>query len=129
VRLTDARCEPKPVQTPHPPICIGGSGERRTLRSVARFAQHWNFPGGDVEFFRAKYDVLRGHCDAIGRDVSEITTSTHIRLGADGDVAALVGQAEAFAGAGLDLGIVYLPPPHTPAVLEPVAEALDHLRR
>ena len=45
VQLVDAYCNPKPVQRPHPPICIGGQGERRTLRSVARFAQHWNYPG------------------------------------------------------------------------------------
>lgn len=38
--LIDARCNPKPVQQPHPPICIGGNGERRTLRTAARFAQH-----------------------------------------------------------------------------------------
>src|SRR3954452_547503 len=44
--LTAARNEPKGPQQPHPPICIGGSGEKRTLRTVARFAQHWNFVGG-----------------------------------------------------------------------------------
>ena len=48
-QLHDARCEPKPVQQPHPPICIGGSGPNRTLRSVARWAQHWNHPGGSPE--------------------------------------------------------------------------------
>ena len=67
------------------------------------------------------------HCAAVGRDPSEITTSTHLRLPDDGDVGALVGQAEAYASAGLDLGIVYLPPPHTPAVLEPIANALAPL--
>src|SRR5438105_4762815 len=51
-QLRSARCEPKPVQQPHPPICIGGTGERRTLRSVARYAQHWNLPGGGVDVFR-----------------------------------------------------------------------------
>ena len=45
-QLSDARNEPKPVQHPHPPICVGGSGERRTLRTAARFVQHWNFVGG-----------------------------------------------------------------------------------
>ena len=45
-QLLDARNEPKPIQRPHPPICIGGSGEKRTLRTAARFAQHWNFVGG-----------------------------------------------------------------------------------
>lgn len=126
--LTDARCEPKPIQQPHPPICIGGSGERRTLRSVARFAQHWNYPGGPPSEFAHKVDVLRGHCEDLGRDVAEITVSTHLRLGEDGDLGALVDQAEQYADVGLDLGIVYLPPPHTPTVLEPVVGALEHLR-
>jgi F420-dependent oxidoreductase-like protein len=127
VQLTDARCEPKPVQRPHPPICIGGTGERRTLRSAARFAQHWNFPGGDADTFAKKRDVLHEHCAALGRDPSELITSTHLRLGDDGDTAALARTAEQFAAVGLDLGIVYLPPPHTPAVLEPIAEALAPL--
>src|SRR3954451_4606363 len=120
-RLTAARCEPKPVQRPHPPICIGGGGEKRTLRTVARWAQHWNVPGGTPEEFRRKHEVLQRHCADIGRDPSEIVTSTHLRLGADGDVGAVAEQAAAYAEAGLDLGIVYLPPPHTPAVLEPLA--------
>ncbi len=125
--LTSARNEPKPIQKPHPPIVIGGTGEKRTLRSVARYAQHWNYPGGPVEEFARKLDVLRGHCEAIGRDPSEITLSTHFRLGTDGDIGAVVKQAEAYAAAGLDLGIVYLPPPHRPDVLEPVAKALADL--
>jgi len=126
-RLTAARCEPKPVQRPHPPICIGGGGERRTLRAAARFAQHWNIPAGGPEVFKQKRDVLAGHCADLGRDVDEITTSVHIRLPKDGDVGPLVDEAAAYADAGVDLGIVYLPPPHTPAVLEPVAQALRPL--
>jgi F420-dependent oxidoreductase-like protein len=126
--LRAARCEPKPAQQPHPPICIGGTGEKRTLRAAARWAQHWNFPGGTVEEFAAKRDVLRKHCSDIGRDPSTITTSTHLRLGRDGDPSGVVSQASAFAAAGLDLGIVYLPVPHTPAVLEPLAAALEPLR-
>jgi alkanesulfonate monooxygenase SsuD/methylene tetrahydromethanopterin reductase-like flavin-dependent oxidoreductase (luciferase family) len=126
-RLTAARCEPKPIQRPHPPICIGGVGERRTLRAVARWAQHWNLPGGGVEQFQKLRDVLHAHCADVGRDPSEITTSTHLRLPADGDTTMLVEEATAFAEAGLDLGIVDLPPPHTPAVLEPLAKALTPL--
>src|SRR5581483_10112571 len=126
--LTEARCEPKPVQQPHPPICIGGTGERRTLRSVARFAQHWNYPGGPIDQFKHKLDVLREHCATEGRNADDIMISTHLRLDESGDTGSLVAQAEQYADAGLDLGIVYLPPPHTPAVLESVVKALDAFR-
>jgi alkanesulfonate monooxygenase SsuD/methylene tetrahydromethanopterin reductase-like flavin-dependent oxidoreductase (luciferase family) len=123
VQLTDAHCNPKPVQQPHPPICIGGQGEQRTLRAVAKYAQHWNSPGGPVEQFAHKLDVLRAHCDTFERDVTEITVSTHLR-GSPDEVAA---QAEAYAAAGLDLGIVYLQPPHTPDVLPDYVAALEGL--
>ncbi len=53
-QLTEARNEPKALQRPHPPICVGGSGEKRTLRTAARFAQHWNFVGGTPEEFARK---------------------------------------------------------------------------
>ena len=125
-QLTAARCEPKSVQRPHPPIVIGGAGEKRTLRAVAQWAQHWNFPGGGVEVLQAKRKVLEEHCGRIGRDPSEIMTSTHLRLDPN-NIQATVDEAAALAEAGLDLGIVYLPPPHTPAILEPLAEALAPL--
>jgi alkanesulfonate monooxygenase SsuD/methylene tetrahydromethanopterin reductase-like flavin-dependent oxidoreductase (luciferase family) len=126
-KLTEARNEPKPVQQPRPPFVIGGGGEKRTLRSVARIGDHWNFPGGGVEVFNAKKDVLAKHCADLGRDINEITTSTHLRYGDGGDLGPLVDEAAALGEAGLDLGVVYLPPPHTPAVLEPLAKALAPL--
>jgi F420-dependent oxidoreductase-like protein len=130
--LTEARNEPKPVQRPHPPICIGGSGPKRTLRAAARWAQHWNHPGAPVDSWRQSRDILHEHCADLGRDPTEITTSTHLRLDGSQPIADAVGviveQATAFGEAGLDLGIVYLPPPHTPAVLEPLAAALEPLR-
>jgi F420-dependent oxidoreductase-like protein len=122
--LRDAYCEPKPVQSPHPPILIGGSGEKRTLKAAARWAQHWNFAGGPIEQWQHKRGVLHQHCADIGRDPSEIMTSTHLRLDADGNIGAVVEDAARWAAAGLDLGIVYLPPPHTAKVLEPLATAL-----
>ncbi len=128
VQLTDAYCNPKPIQRPHPPICIGGQGERRTLRSVARFAQHWNFPGGSAEQFAAKLDVLRAHCADVGRDPAEITVSAHLigaRFGTGVD--AVVEEAKRYADAGLDLGIVYLPTPYTTALLDELADALSRL--
>lgn len=126
-QLKDARNEPKGIQRPHPPICIGGAGEKRTLRTAARFAQHWNFGGGTPEEFAHKRDVLHQHCADIGRDPTEITLSSHVWLGEDGDVKRVAEKAAALGEQGLDLAIVYLPPPHTPMVLEPLAEALAPL--
>jgi F420-dependent oxidoreductase-like protein len=125
--LSDARNEPKPIQRPHPPIVIGGTGPNRTLRAVARHAQHWNHPGATPEDWRAARDVLHERCAEIGRDPGEITTSIHLLYDPEGGPGPLVEQAAAYADAGLDLGIVYLPPPHDPAVLEPVAQALTPL--
>jgi F420-dependent oxidoreductase-like protein len=123
-QLKDARNEPKGPQRPHPPICIGGSGEKRTLRTVAKYAQHWNFAGGPPEEFAQKLSVLHEHCAAIGRDPAEILTSSHIRMDEKLDYAKAAADAAALGEVGLDLAIVYLPPPHTPAVLEPLAAAL-----
>ncbi|MGD0321980.1 MAG: LLM class F420-dependent oxidoreductase [Acidimicrobiales bacterium] len=123
--LTGARCNPKPVQRPHPPICIGGNGEKRTLRTAARFAQHWNFLGGTVEEFTHKRDVLHQHCADLGRDPAEILLSSHVPF--DGDPAATAAVAAVLAEAGAGLAIVQLRPPHTPDVLEPLAEAFTEL--
>ncbi len=120
-QLNGARCEPKGPQRPHPPICIGGSGERRTLRTTALYAQHWNFVGGAPDEFARKRDVLHAHCRDVGRDPAEITLSSHVRLNADHDFAATAGQVSALAAEGLDLAIVYLLPPLSPAVLTPLA--------
>ncbi|HSQ19047.1 MAG TPA: LLM class F420-dependent oxidoreductase [Blastocatellia bacterium] len=73
-QLKDAYCEPKPLQKPRPPIMIGGSGEKLMLRVVAKHADQWN-TFGSPELFRHKIDVLRGHCDAVGRNFDEIEVS------------------------------------------------------
>src|SRR6202042_1187361 len=127
-QLVDARNEPKGVQRPHPPICIGGSGERRTLLTAARFAQHWNFVGGTPDEFARKRDVLHAHCHDIGRDPAEIVLSSHVRLGPNGEIGPAVDTAATLGDLGLDLAIVTLMPPHDPAVLAPLADALAQLR-
>ena len=69
--LSGAQCDPKPVQQPRPQVLIGGGGEQLTLRVVARLADASNF-GGSPDEFSHKCGVLRGHCEAVGRDYDEI---------------------------------------------------------
>ena len=122
--LTDAWCEPKPVQRPHPPIAIGGNGERRTLRIVAQHAQHWNSTLGDVAQWQHKVEVLERHCADVGRDPSEIERSVNVRLMAGDDPRSLQPAVQAWKDVGADVCIVYLGTPHDAAVLEPLAAAL-----
>jgi F420-dependent oxidoreductase-like protein len=70
--------EPKGVQKPHPPLWIGGGGEQVTLKLVARFGDACNVGGGNPDTCRQKIEVLKRHCDAVGRDFDEITRSTSI---------------------------------------------------
>jgi F420-dependent oxidoreductase-like protein len=70
-KLVRANCDPKPLQSPHPPIWIGGGGEQLTLRVVARYADYSNFGGRPDEWAR-KRDILKGHCAAVGRDEETI---------------------------------------------------------
>jgi F420-dependent oxidoreductase-like protein len=70
-QLSRAHCDPKPLQSPHPPIWIGGGGEQLTLRVVARFADCSNF-GGKPDEWKAKREILKGHCAAVGRDEATI---------------------------------------------------------
>jgi F420-dependent oxidoreductase-like protein len=127
VRLTDARCEPKSVQRPHPPITIGGNGPTRTLRAVARWAQEWNSIAASPEQWQENRAVLEQRCVEAGRDSSEITCSVILRYDGDGDLGGLVDRAAAYEAAGVHLGVVYLPLPHDPRALEPLAQALAPL--
>ena len=78
-RLRDARCEPRPVQA-ELPIWVGGGGERKTLRTVARFADGWNVPFVSPEEFARKHAVLRRHCEEVGRDPTEIRCAVNVAL-------------------------------------------------
>ncbi len=69
---------PAPVQR-HVPIMIGGSGEKKTLRTVARYADMWNGMG-KIDVMRQKVDVLHGHCEAVGRDISEIEFTLDLKV-------------------------------------------------
>jgi F420-dependent oxidoreductase-like protein len=125
LRLTEARCEPKPVQRPHPPITIGGRGRNRTLRTVARWAQQWNVISRSVDDWRSLKDTLVGHCAAAGRDPAEITCSVNVRV--DDGIGPAVELAAAYRDAGADLAIMNLPHQAPPDLLGPLAEALAPL--
>jgi F420-dependent oxidoreductase-like protein len=88
VNVAEAICYPRPLQE-HVPILVGGSGERRTLRLVAQYADACNL-FGDAATVRHKLEVLAGHCDSVGRKVDDITV-THLSTALVGaDPAALV---------------------------------------
>jgi F420-dependent oxidoreductase-like protein len=70
-RIREARNVPRPIQPGGPPIMIGGGGEKRTLRAVARYADMWNFIG-DAQTYAQKLETLRRHCDEAGRNYDTI---------------------------------------------------------
>jgi F420-dependent oxidoreductase-like protein len=72
-QLAETLNHPQPLSQPHPPLMIGGTGERKTLRLVAQYADACNiFAGNGGEWMRAKLAVLQRHCEALGRDYAEI---------------------------------------------------------
>jgi F420-dependent oxidoreductase-like protein len=97
---------PHAITRPHPPIMIGGSGERKTLRLVAEYAQACNlFPGPQL---RHKLDVLRAHCDAVGRSYDEIekTVIYQFDVGERGERAGeVIAQLAEFAELGISMAI------------------------
>jgi F420-dependent oxidoreductase-like protein len=70
-QIRNAYCNPKPIQKPSPPILVGGSGERKTLKIVAKYADACNL-FGSPETVRKKLDILKEHCKSVGRDYSSI---------------------------------------------------------
>jgi len=122
--LTDAWCEPKPVQ-PKIPIVIGGKGKVRTLRTVARFADQWDmtFPDTPADW-KELDDVLRGHCEKIGRDHSEIARSVHLGFDPDVDTTELAAKANGFFDAGVDIVVWSMRGPVDPGRLTPLADAV-----
>ncbi len=120
--VMNARNEPKGPQRPHPPIVIGGSGERRTLRTVARWADHWNAGLLGRDEWDHKVAVLERHCADVGRDPTEIEKSMMVRFSSD-DLAALEESFRTLTDMGADAAIVNFPSPHDPDHVEMVAEA------
>jgi F420-dependent oxidoreductase-like protein len=101
-RLERTLNSPQPLRRPHPPILIGGGGEKKTLRLVAQYAQACNlFAGPELQH---KLDVLRGHCEAVGRDYDEIEKTVMLPFdpGPDGEnVDSLLERLRSLAALGI----------------------------
>lgn len=122
--LTDAWCEPKPVQAKIP-IVIGGKGRVRTLRTVALYADQWDmtFPDTPADW-RELNDVLDAHCAKVDRDPATIDRSIHLGFDPDQSAASHAELAATFFEAGVDIVVWSLRGPVDARRLEPLAQAL-----
>lgn len=127
VHLDNARLSLRGPSAPHPPICIGGMGEKRTLPIAAKYAQHWSYGGADMAEFSQKLEVLHQCCAAIGRDPAEIQASAKVRYAAGEDPAVVAERAQVVIDAGATLVMVSFPRPLDAAMVGPIADALAAL--
>jgi F420-dependent oxidoreductase-like protein len=128
-RLGRPQGSPGPVGRPHPPVLIGGTGERRTLRLVARYADACNLfdiPDGG-RTIRHKLEVLARHCEEVGRpyDAVEKTLSTRLEVGESSEE--FVRRSVAAAGLGIEHMVVISSHPWTPEGLSTLAAAVPAL--
>ena len=129
-RLGRTLNSPNSVKRPHPPILVGGGGEKKTLRLVARYADACNvFDSFGVGFVRDKLSVLRGHCEAEGRDYGEVEKTTYGQLSLSRNGAAdtetpaqAIERYHALAEVGVDHAIVTLADAHEEGAFDLAAE-------
>ncbi len=98
-QLAETLCSPRPVSVPRPRVLVGGGGERKTLRIVATYADACNFIG-DSQTVKHKVEVLRGHCEVVGRDPADIEVTALIMVSDDATADEILREAEALAAAG-----------------------------
>jgi F420-dependent oxidoreductase-like protein len=127
-QLAETLCSPQPVSTPRPRVLIGGGGERKTLRLVAKYADACNIIG-DSATVAHKVDVLRRHCDEVGRDPGEIEVTALVGVPEDADRDTILREVEALAAAGAQAVVVRSTGPEPSKWLEetwgPVVPALS----
>jgi F420-dependent oxidoreductase-like protein len=128
-QLPEPMCRPLPVSKPHPPILVGGSGERKTLRFVARYGDACNL--FDTPDLPRKLEVLKEHCETEGRAYSDIEKTVLINLNVNdhgSDTAALVdfvaGRVSDFAELGIDQLIIAIPTVSEPGTLDVFGERI-----
>lgn len=124
--LNDAMNNPKGPQDPLP-ICVGGSGLRRTIPTAAKYAHHWNYgsPTMNVDDFTMRHEVFLQALETEQRSRADMTVSTIVRYA--GDMDAMVAEAASYAAAGIDLAIVSIPKSADPSVVTSIAAALEPL--
>ena len=108
-QLAETICVPPPVQPDGPPILVGGSGERKTLRLVARYADACNLYGFEPAGMKHKIEVLDRHCAEVGRDPSEVRRTALAGNNPFEDLDAFMRRMEAYAAIGIDQ--VWVMPP------------------
>jgi F420-dependent oxidoreductase-like protein len=131
MRLARPVGNPRPLTRPRPPILVGGAGERKTLRLVARYADACNLfdiPDGG-RTIRHKLEVLARHCEEIGRPFEAIEKTVSTRLHPDETADAFAERCAALAELGLDHAVVITPGPWTEERVEVLAAAGEQLRR
>jgi F420-dependent oxidoreductase-like protein len=129
-QLAETICQPAPLSRPYPRVLIGGGGERKTLRLVARYADATNLFASTPDDVAHKLDVLRRHCDDVGRDEATIRKTVlyvHPKL-AGGDVDGFLTDMDAYARLGVT-EVILMPPGGAPDrwitdVVAPVMPAL-----
>ena len=120
-QLSETLCSPQPLQRPHPPIMIGGSGEQKTLRLVARYGDACNLFARDISVVAHKLEVLRTHCETEGRDYASIrkTILYNNQTLAQGDNETFIEEMREYAALGVQ-EVVVMPVGH---------HALDFVKR
>ena len=102
-QLAETLIVPPPVQRPHPPIMIGGSGERKTLRMVAQYADACNIFGGEPTESSTSWTCSAGHCDDLGTDYDAIEKTMIVNADPTEDPAGFVASMEPFAALGISM--------------------------
>jgi F420-dependent oxidoreductase-like protein len=108
-RLAETICRPRPIQTPRPPILIGGGGEKKTLRLVAKYADACNLFDAGFDELKRKLTILDGHCETIGRDPASIHRTAIAGGDPLADVDEFLVKMERYASIGIDQ--IWISPP------------------
>lgn len=105
-QLAETICSPRPIQQPRPRIIIGGTGERKTLRLVARYADACNLFASDIDEVAHKLEVLERHCETEGRDPASIEKTIMPFADPAADPDGFLASMEAYAALGIDMACV-----------------------